>query len=187
MILPSCNKRIIAVDCDLVVAPMDRLHWEWLCKETGQYRPFPEDSRSLPYNLGEMFGIPNRALEFWRAADLYDRVLPIEGSVEALTEISNYADVIFLTAIKGNHNKSKFYFLRHHFPFMKGYIATKEKYLVRCDAMIDDRLDNLARFPKDVITIQYDTPYRQDDKYRDFVPDLKFTSWIDVAKKLRGE
>lgn len=176
----SSNRRIIACDCDLVVAPMDKLHWAWLCAETGQNVPFPE-GKILPYNLGECFGIPERALDFWRATDLYDCVLPIAGSVEALKKISETCDLVFVSAIKGNHTKSKYYFLKAHFPFMKGYVATKEKYLVRCDAIIDDRLENLSKMPDDVITIQYDTPYRQDVN---FTPDLKFSDWGQVVRRL---
>ena len=87
-------------------------------------------------------------LDFWRAEDLYDTLVPMEGAVEKLEELSQYFGIVFISRLKGNHHKSKVGFCKKHFPFMVGFIGTHEKWLMNESvvAMIDDLPENLIKF-----------------------------------------
>lgn len=90
----------------------------------------------------------NDPLDFWRDEHLYDNLVPMEGAVEKLEQLSKYFGIVFVSRLKGNHHRSKVYFLKKHFPFMEGFVGTHEKYLLNDSlvAMIDDLPDNLGKF-----------------------------------------
>lgn len=87
-------------------------------------------------------------LDFWRDESLYDNLVPMEGAVKKLEQLSKYFSIVFVSRLKGNHHRSKVYFLKKHFPFMTGFVGTHEKYLLNDSlvAMIDDLEDNLKLF-----------------------------------------
>lgn len=87
-------------------------------------------------------------LDFWRDEYLYDNLVPMEGAVEKLEQLSKYFGIVFVSRLKGNHHRSKVYFLKEHFPFMTGFIGTHEKYLLNDSlvAILDDLEDNLIKF-----------------------------------------
>lgn len=163
------SRRIIGIDVDLTVCPSDQGWINWLNERSSKYDPsmwleFKSSTIKLPYNLGSMFAEEiEDPMEYWRELD-YTRLKPIKGCVEKLKELSTYFDIVFISAIKGQHTKSKYYWLEQHFPFNKGYIATKEKFLMNNSvcAMIDDRLDNLQGFDQHK-RVLYKTPYTQSD------------------------
>lgn len=90
-------------------------------------------------------------LDFWRDENLYDNLVPMEGAVEKLGLLSKYFGIVFVSRLKGNHHRSKVYFLKKFFPFMTGFIGTHEKYLLNDSlvAMVDDLEDNLSKFEAD--------------------------------------
>ena len=90
-------------------------------------------------------------LDFWRDENLYDNLVPMEGAVEKLEQLSKYFGIVFVSRLKGNHHRSKVYFLKKHFPFMTGFVGTHEKYLLNDSlvAMVDDLEDNLSKFDSD--------------------------------------
>lgn len=161
--------RIIGIDVDLTVCPSDQGWINWLNERSSKYDPsmwleFKSSTIKLPYNLGSMFAEEiEDPMEYWRELD-YTGLKPIKGSVEKLKELSAYFDIVFISAIKGKHNKEKYYWLKEHFPFLKGYMATKEKFLMNNSvcAMIDDRLDNLQEFDQHK-RVFYKTPYSQNE------------------------
>lgn len=88
-------KKIIACDVDLTVVASDRAHWEWLCQKSGHPALASQFDVNLelnggvfPYNLGEFFGMPLAAMDFWRQEHLYDALEPLPNSVEVLRELS---------------------------------------------------------------------------------------------------
>ena len=183
-------KKTIACDVDLTVVASDRAHWEWLCTKAGIPRgagmfdsTLKDEGGAFPYNLGEVFGMPLAAMDFWRQEDLYDALEPMPGSVEVLRELSARFDIVFATTIKGNHHKSKCYFLKNHFPFLDGICATKEKKFVRCDYLIEDRLNVLECMPQSVVTVQMATPYKQSSE---FTPDYIVKNWKEVREVFKS-
>jgi 5'(3')-deoxyribonucleotidase len=87
-------------------------------------------------------------LDFWRDETLYDNLVPMERAVEKLKSLSQYFDIVFVSRLKGNHHRSKVYWLKKHFPFMTGFVGTHEKWILNASlvAMIDDLEDNLVKF-----------------------------------------
>lgn len=150
--------RILAVDVDLTVCPSDEGWREWLGNKYGYVKcPMTE------YNFSHYYPHAEAPFEYWRSLE-YSQFQPLKGSVEKLEQLSTYFDIVFISAIKGKHNKEKYYWLKEHFPFLKGYIATKEKFLMNNSvcAMIDDRLDNLQGFDQ-YKRVFYKTPYSQNE------------------------
>lgn len=150
--------RIIGVDVDLTVCPSDDGWREWLGNRYGYVKcPMTE------YNFSHYYPHAEDPFEYWRSLE-YSQFEPLKGSVEKLEQLSTYFDIVFISAIKGKHNKEKYYWLKEHFPFLKGYMATKEKFLMNNSvcAMIDDRLDNLQGFDQHK-RVFYKTPYSQNE------------------------
>src|SRR3972149_766337 len=139
-------KRLIGVDCDLTVCPSDTGWARWLVEQssTCYYDKWADE---INYNMAVHFPDIEDPYKYWRELD-YSQFTPIKSSVEKLQVLSEYFDIVFISANKGTHTKSKYYWLKEHFPFMKGYMATKEKFLMNNSvvAMIDDRKDILEGF-----------------------------------------
>lgn len=163
------NKCQIGIDVDLTVCPSDKGWWKWLYEksimESETFPYFDQCTAQAPfkYNLSEYYENKDSAFDYWRSLE-YSQFQPLKGSVEKLEQLSTYFDIVFISAIKGKHNKEKYYWLKEHFPFIKGYMATKEKFLMNNSvcAMIDDRLDNLQGFDQHK-RVFYKTPYSQNE------------------------
>lgn len=117
------NKRQIGIDVDGVVVDTLTLY--------KKASPFLDDP-----------------LDFWRDETLYDNLEPMKAAVEKLEALSQYFNIVFVSRLKGNHHRSKVYFLKEHFPFMAGFVGTHEKYILNDSllAMVDDLEDNLVKF-----------------------------------------
>lgn len=157
----------IMVDCDLVLAASDIAWMHWLERVTCSPNLVPEDG-PINYDLTTYYKerldfVGRDGYDFWRSTTIYDYVDPVMGSVEAMDRLCSKHDVVVVSQIKGNHNKSKVQFLKRHFPKIKGYVATKEK---ECtgdyDVIIDDRLTYLNKINSSE-KILFKTPYTQDE------------------------
>lgn len=178
---------VIAIDVDLTVCKIDVLWWEWLCCITNTMKPFPEGE--VDYDLSEYFrhelGRAGRdGLDFFRQEGVYDFAEPVAGSVKAIKELKdNGHTILFVSAIKGNHHKSKFLFLQKHFPFMDGFLATKEKQFVKCDVLIDDRNKFLNLV--DCVKIKFYTQYTQCEPLIDEYSVVVLGHWKMVPSAIR--
>ncbi len=150
-------KKLIGVDCDLTVCPSDVGWCEWLAEKHGYVK-----TPMIEYDFSKYYPQCGDPYAYWRDLN-YNQFQPIEGSVDTLKYLSEDFGIVFISSVKGNHNKSKYYWLQQHFPFMEGYIATKEKHLMNDSvvAMIDDRNSILAKF-KETKRVRYSTKYIQD-------------------------
>lgn len=70
-------------------------------------------------------------------------------AVEALTEISKYADIYFVTAGHPATAKARDKWLQKHFPFYTGnqLVLCRDKYIINADIMIDDNTENILKSP----------------------------------------
>ena len=197
---------IIAVDVDLVVAPID-VHWLlWL---TTIYRGTADqadkllhrllspskDDPEISYNLNEHFKEWNGGknayegfdpLNFFRSGYLYDNVQPIPHSTAVLNVLSEQHSIVFVTHIKGNHHKSKVAFLKRNYPFLSGILATKEKQFVGADILIDDRNNHLNDFMGGGLErkiIKYYTPYQQLESLN--YPSTSCLNWQEVFNTIK--
>ena len=177
--------RLLGVDVDLTVCPSDRGWWEW-CND----RVIPTDYQyknsfeKAPYDLAEVFPTIKYPYDYWRELD-YSQFQPIEGSVQALQALSDYFGIVFISRIKGNHTKSKYYWLKEHFPFMTEYVATHGKWVMNNSvvAMVDDRKDVLKGFDKEK-RIWFNTPYTQSVECE---TEIQFDKWGDeIVKTICG-
>ena len=116
-------KRLIGVDCDLTVCPSDRGWWKHLYdKSISEHETFPyfdlcTATEPYHYNLSAYYDGRDECYDYWRGLD-YSQFTPIKVSVEKLQALSEYFDIVFISASKGTHSKSKYYWLKEHFPFI---------------------------------------------------------------------
>lgn len=159
------RKPRLGVDIDNVIVRSD-LHWDWWLMNQAKLKEsqIPKTGK-INYNISTYYPMLKSPFDFWRSETLYDNMKPTANSQECLEALSNHFDIIFVTAIKGNHHKSKYYFVEKYFPFLKGFIATKEKDLVDLDIMIDDRVENLDKFPPETYKILFGTRYKQNREH----------------------
>ncbi len=190
----SKTKGVIAVDIDLTVAASDLAYWDWLQLVTSQDKVFPYNTEELEYNLGEYFFLPTScdAMAYWRYDDIYDEntsrtrfdINPVGGSQEVLENLHNLGyEIVFVSQVEGDHHKSKVEWVKRHFPFMSGFLATKEKQYVMSKIFIDDRnkhlVDNLSPY-----RIKFNTPYIQDVELDDNELFLISDDWYEIEKKI---
>ena len=158
-------RRIIACDLDSVMVDTPRYWYEWLEEVTHAGYSYEEVSHM--HNFGEIYDPLMKshgcvAMDWWRQQWLYQPMKPINNSVEVLTEMSENFDIVVVSASKAAHFKSKYYWVKHHFPFIKGFYASKEKGGIRADIAIDDRNEYLRQYKEyGVTTVRYQTPHKQ--------------------------
>lgn len=180
--------KVIAVDVDLTVVRSDIAWYEYLLGPLGvglaekahkvmvdEHGRTYEDYHlpSISYNLAkDLFSVTENSLEFWDKSDLYDELEPIEHSVEALRILKSAGyEIVFVTKMFGGHYDSKIRFINKHFPFHDGIIGTDTKHHIKCDYIIDDRIDNLTNI-ENAVKIVYNTPYDQgiaNEFYRELI------------------
>lgn len=153
----------IGIDVDMTVVDTGS---EWLrFLENKAEREIHTPARDIPYNLGEL--VPELSSEevmsFWYCRNLYDKLEPIRGAMEAIKKLHDKGhDIIFVSHVMGDHYRSKKNFVDRFFPFHKGFVATEGKHLVKMDVLIDDRNSNLNACEREgIIPLRYDTPYSQ--------------------------
>lgn len=179
----------IGVDVDLTVAQSDKIWFEWLCMKTGIRPTLPLNN--INYNLGHYFAqICNTKgvdpLDFWRSTNVYTDMPTVNDSVEVLKELHEMGhEIVFISALKGDHHKSKYYWLKKNFPFMSGFVGTREKDLVDVDVLIDDRNNFLNSMNGSCLKFQIFTPYEQ---YEDPHPDVILgVGWLEILEFFKEE
>lgn len=181
---------IILVDVDLTVVDTATPWRNWMITRSSSPLRLGDAYKQLPYDLTKIFSpdsFPNvDPYDYWRQESLYDDLLPLEGSVEVLEELSYDHEIVFVSALKGNHHKSKYNFLKKHFPFLSGFIGTKEKGYVRGSIIIDDRNSYLNQFdPVYTKRIKKETIFTQDEILSGTLPD-SFYDWKDFKSNTKG-
>lgn len=183
---------VLAMDVDGPIADLSNEWNEWLSEKTGMpLYDLDNIEGPIHYDFGKYYqeGLEEVgvcSLDFWRQSDLYDNVTPVKGSVEVLKAITNRLhELVFVSHVKGHHHKSKVEFLKRHFPFMSGFIATKEKHFVRCDAIMDDRHENLNPVTGvRTVKIKYKTPFTQSVELRNKQEPVFEYCWSDGVDRL---
>ena len=88
--------------------------------------------------------------EMYGMSGLYESVKPIPGAQEALEKLINLGHQIYLVtdAVPQTYGE-KVSFIKRFFPYIdEGHIvAMKHKWMFKCDAMIEDNLQNLLAKP----------------------------------------
>ncbi len=176
------SKPILGCDVDICICPSDLGWMEYMKYYSGFGKVVHRADGMLEYDLSKMYPAVKNPYQYWRELD-YSQFEPLEGSVEALDKLSKLFEIVFISQHKGQHSKSKYYWLEQHFPFKTGVILTKEKWLMKGSvvAMIDDRLDHLKGFDFDQ-RVLFNTNYTQSVEC--IVP-YSFSKWDEsVVDKL---
>jgi len=167
--LASVNKSLI-VDVDQTVCDLTEMWLNWLAEQTGVEKdPFSlENYKLVNYDLTyywkdelKKFGIDG--FDFWRNKHLYQNVKPLpwcQDVLEGLHELGY--KIVIASHCKGYSMFSKHEFCKKYFPYMEGFLATKEKHLVRGEVLIDDRNINLTRMDGSFKLIRKTTPFTQE-------------------------
>lgn len=148
----------IGVDVDGTVVDTSAWYWFQYLQSRYSFKEGFDQYSKIPYNVSTVFDIPEDcdAFAFWKDQSLYEGLKPIAGSVEALHKLKGEGhEIVFISQIKGNHAKNKYYFIDKWFKFKDGVILTKEKHLVSVDIMIDDTNHVLDSMPENVLTIKF--------------------------------
>lgn len=155
----------IGVDVDLTLVRTDLLWENWLVAQGARLKIQKGSFSELPYDISQLYDVPSKVepYDFWRQEFLYDGLFPLAFSQSVFQNWKEKGHkVVFISAIKGDHHKSKYYFLKKWFPELDGVILTKEKGFVNVDVMIDDRDDILNQFDgTKTLKIKFHTQYEQ--------------------------
>lgn len=181
------NEFIIAVDVDETLVKTGTLWLSWL-EGVCQTKLDLSNKTRLDYNLTTYFkeelayqGLTG--MEFWKQDNLYDNLLPIGGSVEALESLYKQgASVVALSAHYGRHAASKRDWVYRHYPFVKDVILLDKgvnKCYVKCDVIIEDHVENLVGFGLETMKVVVDSPYLNQD-YDGTV----YNNWKDIVKHI---
>lgn len=167
------KQKIIAVDVDGTVVDSGSHFSLWMTRQSWFRDKFADPSEALDYAWTKYTpweGIDlspehvQLAKDWWKRENLYDVMSPIHGVVESLEELHELGHkIIFASHCEGHHGKSKVNFLKKYFPFMSGFLATRQKQFVRCDVLVDDRAYNLNNLPKEVLPVYQISRYEDKD------------------------
>lgn len=165
------SKMIVGVDIDNTVVDSNYYWTDYLLKH---HRIYPYLSWEMHdkckalgyrhYDVSKVFAefiSKDEALDFWRYEHLYNDMKPMDGVQNILYKMHELGhDIVFISALKGNHHKSKVQFVKKFFPFYAAFLGTKEKEYVKVDMMIDDNYEILNRFTNpNVQLIHFDRGY----------------------------
>lgn len=178
---------IVASDIDIPLVRTD-LHWMAWLENVCQTKLDVSPGTRLSYDLTTYFkeeltyqGLTG--MEFWKQDNLYDKLPPVEGSVDALESLwKQGATILCLSAHMGLHAASKRDWVYRHYPFVKDVILLDKgvnKCYVKCDVIIEDHVENLVGFGLETMKVVVDSPYLSQD-----YDGLVYTDWKDIVKHI---
>jgi 5'(3')-deoxyribonucleotidase len=178
--------KIAVIDIDATVVDSPYSWYKWLEDVTKVGFDYEWVSQwydfSIPYGpIWKHKNIGGSPFDFWRGKSVYDNLVPKENAVECLETLKKKGyKIVFASALKGDHHKSKYGFVERYFPYKDVFHGTKEKGFLRSDLVIDDRNFYLNQFtdPK-CLKIQFDTPHDQDQSLKVSL-DLKSSCWYEI-------
>lgn len=123
-------------------------------------------SDCIHYDMEDCFpvGMANEIKSLYADPKTYERVKPLSGAKNMLQKLVNSGHQVYIAT----HNwpqqfNTKAQWIKHHFPCMDEahIIAISHKHLLRCDIMVEDKLDNLLAKPY-YYRICMNRPWNQD-------------------------
>ena len=185
------------VDCTLLDPIFQENGWYWYLQRNSNAPYSEEEFRKeidrangvIQYNLGRYFpDIPrSEAFAFWQDTNLYHKLRPYEDAVEVLTKLGQKHKIVFVSYCKQFHQKSKYQMLHDTFKVNLpeghfAFLATREKWAVSGDVIIDDRHEFLNQFNdrKDCLKVKFDTPFSQCEDLKISL-DFHSNDWYDIG------
>lgn len=145
--MTTSNKLTLAVDVDGTIAD---LMTPWVKRYNRDYK-----DNLTPYNILDWdvrkFTKPeagDMTFEYLEDASLYDEVLPIEGSLDAVDTLREYYNIKYVTHATNGTKGRKFLWLKEHGFIKDGdeYFEMKDKSDFPADFLIDDKYENVVSF-----------------------------------------
>lgn len=180
----------IGLDLDGVLAKWDEAAAKWFNK-TYSYN-FPLGSQPS-WNWLEEQVKPEEWDAFWQADNVvfWDRIPPYMGSFKFLQALAKKGEVVVITSRPRFTRPATYFWLARYFDmellagvnFLKG----KEKYLVKCDVLIEDNLDNAISYASYHLHSQIclmDKPYNQVAPNLDPAYIVRCATYEEVLKAL---
>ena len=136
---------IIALDVDGVLADLGT---EWLRRYNLDYGDTLTNNDITEWGIHKFVKCGVKIYEYIEDPTLYDSVLPIENSLVAVSQMKQYARVVFVTSSTVGAFGAKYGWLRCH-GFLdndRDYIECRDKSLVKANLLIDDYLENIKAF-----------------------------------------
>lgn len=116
--------------------------------------------------------IANGIKSIFNEPSLWGKVKPITGSQDALKRLINDGHQVYIITNNPPHTYSqKFDWIKHYYPFIDSskIICMKDKWMFRCDIMIEDCIETLLEKPY-YHRVLMNQPWNQSNK--DYVYDI---------------
>jgi 5'-nucleotidase len=145
------KEMIVLVDVDSTVAD---LMPEWLRLYNEEWGDKLSSSDITEWDMTKFVhpDCGNKIYSYLLREDLYDNVKPIDGAVEGVQHIRSLGHrVVFVSA--GVYAHAKFVWLNKHGfepgKYAEDFIVAYDKSLIQGDVLIDDKYENVIKFPQD--------------------------------------
>lgn len=189
---------ICDVDCTIIDPIFQENGWYWYLQHASNAPYSMEEFSSeiwkqngfIDYDLGRYFpDIPrNESFAFWQDPNLYQKLKIYEDAVEVLTKLGQKHKIVFVSYCKQFHQKSKYQMLHDTFKVNLpeghfAFLATREKWAVSGDVIIDDRHEFLNQFKdrKGCLKVKFNTPYTQCEDLEVSI-DFHSNDWYNIGK-----
>ena len=177
--------QIALIDCDEVLVYSGMRWLDWLNLKTDQNKTLIDVNFS--YQLDDHFrdDMTEDPFSFWHCDKLYDNMVAIHNAKAGLLALIDAGFKIYIvTYCVGNHFSSKCRFIKKNFSGLyEDIIATKSKFMIKGDLIIDDRNEYLSKFcGEETFRVRMKSPFKQTV---DFVPDLEMRNWDDIYKVIK--
>jgi 5'(3')-deoxyribonucleotidase len=97
--------------------------------------------------------------------ELFSTAKPMEGAKEAIGKLKELGHTILIVShqVPGMEKHTLKWLSEHKIPYDGCYFGF-QKHLVRCDVLIDDKIENLESMPDETIKICFSRPWNKDWK-----------------------
>ena len=147
----------------------------------------------ITYNIANCFEpkVAQRIKDIFDSANIWNSVKPIEGAQDALQKLIRDGHQVYLATnnCPDTYGK-KVAWIKHFFPFIEDskIICIKDKWLLRCDIMIEDNVHALLAKPY-YHRILMNHPWNQLPEIKDYGYDIyrcsKWDEIIEIVNKLK--
>lgn len=137
------NSQIIALDVDDVVLDLVSA---WLHRYNVDYNDFLVESNIKTWDIGSYTKIGHKMYDYLKDPMLYSTVYPVKDSWVGVKTLKNMGyRVIYVTSSTIEQSGIK-YNLLYNTGFLnrrEDYFEATDKSLIRCDYLVDDRIENV--------------------------------------------
>ncbi|OBG93863.1 hypothetical protein A9X05_09175 [Mycobacterium sp. E3298] len=172
-------KKRIAIDQDQCLA--DILS-EWLRRYNNEFNDNLKTCQMTHQNCHDITKAGKQFYKYLDDPEFFESLPLIEGSIEAVRELSYTYEIFVVTApYNPNNVEPKSNWLKKYFPFIKedNYVFTRNKSIVNADWLIDDKPGNFEGFIGKALL--FDAPHnRTETRYR------RMRNWTEVLNYFDG-